>query len=559
MLSDPVVGHDFYGREDILDTLRKRAGAFVDGYRQNVALISQPHMGKTSIAHHFLTTFNSESVVPLYIPLQTSDLPSLVEQTCRRLLYRYLTKFSDVGPEECLDVLTALSDSKLPTTTKLIKAMQHGFKKRDNNLTYEQLLKLFGIFNSETSMKCLIVIDEFQRLDEMGIREPFKNFGKHIMVQKDSLYIFISSDPQKANEILSEKLSLLFGNFEKITLGEFSFDVANSFVQKKLEPVGSSVAYRKYLIAYTDGHPFYLNVICRSLKALAESEFRPYIDSALIAESLKRVLFDAEGTLNQHFLNRISAALPDESRQLAMRILVCIAGGLTKSKVIAGSLHKSQKEVSGLLVEMHSKGLIAKSGSFYYFEDRVFKAWIKTVYRHREMSLHIDMPSKAEYFFKDCHEDMSIFINDSDRKDGGRIAELFRRFDNDMVEIESKTKRIPSFEAVELGSQDNRLGCETLMATTQKKNKWVCRIAHQSVTEDNVHDLLSAGSAEEKKQKKVLIVLQGIDAAARVIAKNHFSWILDLRDVNDLMEYYGMSKIVRLPAETSQPEPLFTI
>lgn len=559
MLSDPVVGHDFYGREDILDTLNKRASAFVDGYRQNIAIVSHPHMGKTSIAHHFLTTFKDESIIPLYISLQVADLTSLADQMCRKLLYRYLMKYFEVGSEECLDVLTHLAETRLPLTTKQIRSIQYFCKRRDWNATYDQLLALLSTFCLETGMKCLVVLDEFQRLDEMGIKEPYKNFGKHIMVQKDSMYIFLSSDLQKANEILSEKLSLLFGNFEKITLDEFSFNMANMFIQNKLEPVGCSNPYRKYLIAYTAGHPFYLNVICRNLKALAEGEFRPYIDKEVIAECLKRVLFDAEGILNQHFLNRITSVLSDESRQIAMRVLVCISIGLTKSKLIANTLHKSTKEISSLLAYMNAKGLIAKNESFYYFEDRVFKAWIKTVYRHREMSLHIDMPSKAEHFFKDCHNDMSIFMNESERNDGARIADLFRAFSNDLVTLESKTRRIPMFNSVEVDKQDMLIGCETLKAVTLKQNIWVCRISHIYITEDNIRNLLEQYSLDRRKQKEVLIILNGIDDAAKVIAKNHFSWILNLRDVNDLMEYYGMSKIICLPNDVVQLQPSYSV
>ena len=39
MFSDPVVGEDFFGRQEIVDVLIKRADGLKSGYRQNIAII----------------------------------------------------------------------------------------------------------------------------------------------------------------------------------------------------------------------------------------------------------------------------------------------------------------------------------------------------------------------------------------------------------------------------------------------------------------------------------------------------------------------------------------
>ena len=64
MFSDPVAGSEFFAREQILDTLRKRVEAFKNGYRQNVALIGHQHLGKTSVLHQFLYGFREPSILP---------------------------------------------------------------------------------------------------------------------------------------------------------------------------------------------------------------------------------------------------------------------------------------------------------------------------------------------------------------------------------------------------------------------------------------------------------------------------------------------------------------
>ncbi len=54
MFSDPVVGDKFFGRAESLNFLSKRANGLKDGYRQNIAIIGDELVGKTSIIFNFL-------------------------------------------------------------------------------------------------------------------------------------------------------------------------------------------------------------------------------------------------------------------------------------------------------------------------------------------------------------------------------------------------------------------------------------------------------------------------------------------------------------------------
>ena len=54
MFSEPAIGEKFFGRDTILEILKKRALALKDGYRQNIALTGQSLAGKSSIILQFL-------------------------------------------------------------------------------------------------------------------------------------------------------------------------------------------------------------------------------------------------------------------------------------------------------------------------------------------------------------------------------------------------------------------------------------------------------------------------------------------------------------------------
>ena len=81
----------------------------------------------------------------------------------------------------------------------------------------------------EIKKSCVVILDEFDNLEYIGVKNPFLSFGKVIMIQKDTMYIVSSSRNQIFKKILSEKLSLLFGNFEIVRVSGFDTRNARSF------------------------------------------------------------------------------------------------------------------------------------------------------------------------------------------------------------------------------------------------------------------------------------------------------------------------------------------
>ena len=86
MFSDPIVGDHFFGRQEIIDLLIKRAEALKSGYRQNVALIGHQQLGKTSILRHFLHTYRDAQDLPIYVEIKLQALDYFVDQFIRFLV-----------------------------------------------------------------------------------------------------------------------------------------------------------------------------------------------------------------------------------------------------------------------------------------------------------------------------------------------------------------------------------------------------------------------------------------------------------------------------------------
>jgi len=553
MFSDPVVGKDFFGREEVLDTLRKRVESFLSGYRQNVALIGHMKLGKTSVLHQFLYTYKNSSVLPIYVELKPHALSNFVDQFVRSLLFEYLRRKESIDSMESYETLVHLAKNFIPKTVAEIETIQQELKKGSAEAAYSRLFELTSCIHKETGAKCIVILDEFHRLGDFGVKNAFQNFGKRIMVQKDTLYLLSSSSFTVSKLILTEKLSLLFGNFERIYLEPFPFDVAVTFVDKKIQPLSMPEGLKKYLIALTDGHPFFLNVICSKACQLGLVTGKKEMDASLLVESLKQLFFDSEGVLNQYFVN-LMAKWTGRFKGDHAQILVQLAGSVNKLKELSMATRRSGKDVSRQLKELIEAELIVKNGVFYHFHDKLFRFWLKYVYQPKEFSLLFDMQSKSANFRVEIHKHIAEFLEAARLAPAERVASLMRRFRNEIVEFESKGRQLPQFDEIAIAPDET--GFAPIVAWT-KNQAWVCSVLDDRSTEKDVLDLVDAGaSLKTTRVKKVLVALSGIEPNARLLAKNKKVWTLTLQKINMLLDFYGQSKIISLkkeeiPAETA--------
>jgi len=555
MFSDPAVGNNFFGREPVLGLLRKCISSFCQGYRQNLAVISHQYLGKTSLIQHYLQSFHpSREVVPIYVEVKPQAFDAFADQFARKLLYGFLIQRTQPGSQESLAILMERAKHHLPKTISAIERVFNLTQSREIESAFSELLDLTSIFNKESGMKSLVILDEFHLLEDFSIKRAFQIFSKKLIVQKDTMYIIVSSSLVHSQDILSRKLSLLFGNFEKIYLDPFSFETADAFIQHKLGPVFMPEPFRHFLISTTDGHPFYLDVICRKLRELAERDVKTAIDRILMVEAFKVLLFDAEGILNQHFLNQISRWLDVRSRGNHLGILLEIASGTCRLKDIAHHIRRSSRDTSRQLNDLVQAEIVMKNGVFYYFPNKVLRLWLKDVYRHREMSLLMDVGSKARLFLQECEEGLDQFITQSQRHVRDRIVGLLKCFSNDMVELDDKNKKLPSFDEVIVSSGES-LGDLTAIIGRTKTSEWFCDVQLQRVTEESVKRFLEESKSNKNRNvKRVLISLKGIDQNAKLLAKNTKIWMLNLQKINTLMEFYGQSKIISLSHQPKQED-----
>ena len=543
MFSEPVTGEKFFGREEVLELLKKRALALKDGYRQNVALTGQSLAGKTSIILHFLHMIKEEGFVPVYVEAVREPFRSFANKFIATLLYNFFQKAGE-NIEAEMPALLDKAREMLPKTGAAIKQVNSFIERGELDEAYSKLLELTSVLKEETGAPCIVILDEFDNLEHLGIKNPFLSFGKVIMVQKDTMYIVSSSRSAAIKKIISEKLSLLFGNFEVVKISNFGLNASREFINTRLANFEVDDDLKKFLISFTDGNPFYLGRIAAEIKNKALERMSSFIDKDMARDSILELVYSSDGSIHQYLLNFILDLLDSRSRESYISMLVAIASGHNKQQEIGRATKAKKSELSKSLLRLMELGLISKNGIFYYLDDAMLEFWLKHVYQRRRDLLVDGTFDRTALFSKEFEVYMSGVMADSSKGVTMRIAELFNCFSNELVEIESKQMRLPNFTRVEEKAfRDSK----QFIAASYRGNFWIAQPYTYNINENDIIDYIrNTKSLGCKITNKVIMPLKGIDENAKLLAKELKISIWTSATVNTLLGFYSKPRMVIL-------------
>ena len=77
-------------RKEALDTLLKRTLDFKDGYRQNIAILGEESIGKTTLLNAYLKDWSEEKLVPVYVDVAPCEFSLFVKRSLNSLFYNFL-------------------------------------------------------------------------------------------------------------------------------------------------------------------------------------------------------------------------------------------------------------------------------------------------------------------------------------------------------------------------------------------------------------------------------------------------------------------------------------
>jgi len=543
MLSEPAVGKAFFGRESVMRTLEKRVNALKGGYRQNVALTGQMLAGKSSILYQFLYNLKDASLIPLYIEVTKEPFASFADRFIATLLYGYLSSCSHQA-EKDLPSLIKEAEELIPHTIYAVKKVKAELQKRNYTKAYADLLNLTSLLKKESGKSCVVILDEFHNLEFFKIKKPYLHFGKIMMIQKDTMYIVSSSQKSTIKKILSEKLALLYGNFEVIEISGFDRKTAEAFLVEKLGNIRLEEGSADYLIDFTDGNPFYMDVLAKKIAERANSAklFSAGVDA--IVEAFTAALYSPSGTISQYFANTIMSLLEKDLREAHLEVLIALAVGHNKLIDIAKYLGKSSRAgTSAKLARLIELDMVYKNGVFYGVQDGVFGFWLRAVYHKRKTSLVDDVVNRTGDFKEAVKSDIDNYRRENRKDVPERIKELFLLFNGETVGIGKGHRKLPRFAKIELQKYPN---CTDLLSYQEPNRYWICEIRRGRADESDICDFIDRyNPMRERIVKKIFVAPEGIDANALLLAKEKNIWVWTLNNINSLLRLYKKHNLIQ--------------
>ncbi len=540
METDPVLGAEFFGREEILQALEKRLQSFLKGYRQNVGLIGPKSVGKSSLVQHFLLGLQDPSLIAVYAEVLPEPFDYFAQKFMGSLLAAFLRSRQEDTEGE-FSGLISKSKRFIPKTLKKMREIKKKLAAEEWDPAFRELLSLTQILGEESGKKVLLVLDNFDRLDELLLHDPFHDFGNAIMAQTETFYVVTSGRIRRAREIFNKDLSLLFGNFEILEIKPFDFAMSQVFLEKKLSGAALSEFLKKFLVELTDGHPYFLSVLAGRSHALLGPGEAPVTEEILIA-ALEKELYDRKGELHRYFAMFLQNLGQGRTLYAALKVLMAVSMGHRKNHQIAKFLNRRVDDIKKTLTRLLEEEFLEKKGSFFKINSPFFGFWLRYVYYRREFAF----VGPAEYTAKAFRREVRALIQQ--RMEGGekeitkRVEELFREFQNDVVELEDKKIRCPHFTEVHFKPSNGRVFPVEAKALD---TRWICQVAYKRVTEDDVRLFIQdIDKLRKKVQRKIMIALEGIELNAKLLAKESKILLWRLKEFNELLELYGRPKVI---------------
>ena len=540
MTTDPSAETSFFGREAVLSILAKRLEAFQNGFRQNIGILGPPAIGKTSLLQEFFRRIPYSDI--LIVPFSCRESESFehfAQRWMSEILFSFYRSSGKPIPTDFQSTLRSSIDV-IPKTLRLMKSVKKLSQISRYSQAYRELLNLSEVLYKECGKKVLFFLDDFDRLGDLPVDDPFSLLGSEIMIQKQTMYVVASSRLHEGRNILSEKMSLLFGNFEVIPLGSFGFEEARAFLENRFPDCCLSDQRVRYLLWLSDGRPFYLSCLTKE-RCLCPSANGRGIRDGLVA-ALVNELFRKDGSLHQFFKETLAGVARGRSRAFYGDVLYALALGHKKVTQISRFLHRKGNDVANVLERLLQAEVIERHGSMHVVSDVLFRFWLEKVYyRNRFLSERAPQAGEAS-FTEDVRQSLQAWVNTDGLDLPKRIEELFRKFHNDVLVYEGRRFKCPHFSEISSRPSNGRM---FPVLAQNGQTRWLCQILSNTVTEDDVRTYLQdLKRLRNPVHKRMIVGIGGIDLNAKLLAKEAKIQYLDLRHLNFLMNVYDQPKFV---------------
>ncbi len=526
-------------RDQIELRLIKRVEDFERGYRQNVAILGRAGVGKTKLISKVFDHVRSrETLLPVLISIGDIAAPHLFSYWIRCLLVSALH-----APEASLESLLESSESVIPKTCKAARHILKLNKQGSAALAVRELFALSGQLAEETGRKVVFFLDELLALEKFAAHDVYSIFGNRLMMEKEALFIVTSSDPRRARKIFSEKLALLFSNFESLDVQPLGFREMNVSIDSRVCGTYLSLPSRRFLFQMTDGEPRYLDALLRVLDESVCSDPRRQLGVAVLFEAVIREVLEADGRIAMEFQKRISSFRRTirERESLVEEAVSVLGAGRLKLGALAAALGLKLLETKKLIARMEEEDWLISGGSSYALRDSLFRFWAAEYLAIACSGQLTDEKVRRSRWTRRLGQIYETCFESDSGKVTVRLESLLKLFRSETIILDGRKMASAHFQDIHCSNLTD--GQWIVKAHTAKDNRYFLA-AVQELHEQDVENFWNASGGRKKPARRILVAAAGIEQNARLFAQQNRMEIWDLRFLNLVLDFYGLPKLI---------------
>ncbi len=503
-------------RPELAQHLRQRLQAFSEGFRQNLALIGPAGSGKTYQLQQ-LVAEPTPSLSLVFCPLYRESAQSFL----KRLLCAILPA----------------ADRDVPNTTAAVRQVEGLLARRLYGEAFNRALDVIPILIEERQRPCVLLLDEFLFLEDLGLAHAFHELGKRVMTSPSTLFLLSSSSPYRARMILRERLHLLFGQFELVSLEGLDAAIASLWVQRELKGLRGVSTLAPFLLQWLGAYPWYLTVMITRLKERALLEQSRELTEALFLQTAWDLLGTPPGALHQWCASRLEAVSQKRLGARAVDALIQVASGVRTTTDLGKRIGRGGlPEALQLLVE---QDLAERKGMCWVVTDPILRTWLSTVCAAQRADARQGGAERREGMEQHLRMLWSRWMQATHLSFAEQVVALLTKFCDDTVSLDSKTGRLPRFEAIRTQPPVSP-GSDAYLIADGPGRRWCATVHSEPADEYAIASFDAFCHAQSPKpSRKVVIVKSGMDDNARLLAKATNMWVWQLDDLKTLHSLYG--------------------
>ncbi|PIQ84547.1 MAG: hypothetical protein COV75_01895 [Candidatus Omnitrophica bacterium CG11_big_fil_rev_8_21_14_0_20_63_9] len=525
-------------RPELAQHLQQRLRAFSEGFRHNLALIGPVGSGKTFQLQR-LVMEPPPGLTMIYCPMYRESPRTFLERFgCAILQAGAATMLQRLGGQlPSLATVLPQARQELPRTAAAVGVAATLLPRRLYAEALTRMLDAIPMLTEECGRPSVLILDEFLLLEDLGFVHAFHELGKRVMTWPSTLFMLSSSSCFRARNILRERLQLLFGQFELLTLETLELQTATAWVQAELRGIKGANSVTPFLMRWLGGYPWYLAVILNRLKERAAMARRPTPLDALWSDAVWDVLGSPQGPLHQWCSSRTEGLTRLRGGPRAFEVLLQVAEGARTATAIGAAVGRAG--VSTTLQLLLEQDLVQRNGMCWHVTDPLLRCWLSTLLGARRSGAPVDERQLRERLEAYLRGLWARWQQSDQLSFAEQVVGLFGRFCEDTILLDAKTGRLPKFDTIHTQPADHSPSATYVVADSPGR-RWCAAVQEGAVDESAIAQFESfCRTQTPRPSRKVVVTNTELDPTTRVMAKAASMWVWQADDINLLMELYA--------------------